>query len=236
MRHVFQDFCNRRGISFSVLTENQGRVELVVAKQGKEGLEVIFDPKSSNVNSFKSHPGLRGIHVIRHPLNLVISGMAYHRNTDEEWANIPRETLGNLSIRQHLCRLSDHDALLYEINSARDGILDMYGWDYTDPRFLNVHFEDFRPDYDGVMLRIAGFLGYDGDEFVETAIPHDLTRKSSEEIRSMEHVTNKGRSGRDYREILTGEHYARFSSLYPDDLFEVLGYPPVPELESAVNS
>ena len=88
----------------------------------------------------------RGSHMIRDPRDVVVSAYFYHLRTTEAWALEPREEFGGLSYQAHLQQLDRHEGLLAEIRrSASTVITDMTRWDYDDPRFLELRYEDSDP-------------------------------------------------------------------------------------------
>ena len=130
----------------------------------------------------------RGVHVVRDPRDLVVSGAAYHRrcaeawcvNTDfdatapigfprvpysqerrpEEWKRRYLADLAGRSYQEHLRDLDNDDGLLYEMRRyALWTTEQMLAWDYTDPRIIEVKMEDLAADFDGAWARIFSHLG-----------------------------------------------------------------------------
>jgi len=170
-----------------------------------------------------------GIHVVRHPLDLICSAYRYHLLGNERWLNIPdtgdRPHLNGLTYKQKLSTFSVRDGVLFEMKHFSSHILgNMYDWDYEDRRFLNVKFEDTVLDFDGTLSNIFSFVGLDPSECLPIAQQFDLQRLGQERIDAISHVTNKNGnlSWKDY--FVDDEMIDQFRKCFPDDLLSKLGY------------
>ncbi len=132
----------------------------------------------------------RGVHVVRDPRNLAVSGYAYHRRCREEWcintnfdATPPIEyprvpysqerrsedwkrrylvDLAGRSYQEHLQRLAPEEGLLFEMRHyALWTTEQMLAWNYSDPRILEVKLEELSTQFDAVWLNIFTHLGFD---------------------------------------------------------------------------
>ena len=176
---------------------------------------------------------IRGIHVVRHPLNIILSGYRYHRICKENWAIKPGAKTGadgvcydfqGMSYQQKLNSLSESDGIKHEMRGrSYNAIMDVYRWNYEDSRFLNLRFEDIVEDFDGQMSRAFAWLGLPVDRCLEVAQQHDLMRMSTETIHGNPHVTDKGRFGNRIIQ-LSPELSKEFDSIYPADILDRLGY------------
>ena len=173
-----------------------------------------------------------GIHVVRHPLELISSAYRYHLAGEEKWFSTresgKRFGLKGLSYRQNLSKLSVRDGILFEMRSfSAEKIMEMYKWDYQDTRFLNIKLEDVIANFDATLSRAFSFIGLDPSESLAVARRFDINRLSQTRIAKMNHVTNKNGS-------LTWRHYFsdadmidQFSRMFPKDLLPKLGYSPL---------
>ena len=178
-------------------------------------------------------PGLKGVHVVRHPHNVIKSAYRYHKTCQESWAiDINARTgadginynFDGLSYQQHLNLVNEHDGLLVEMRGRSfNALMDAYAWDYADRRFLNVRLEDITTDFDGCFRAIFEWLELPVQTCLDIARCHDLARMTPEAIVANLHITDKRRRGASIDE-LDPALLDQFSKLYPADLISRLGY------------
>lgn len=166
----------------------------------------------------------RGIHVIRDPRDVIVSGAFYHVKSDEGWLHVPREDLGGRTYAEAISGLERReDRILFEMEHAGgDTIRDMLAWDYGRPEFLEIRYEDLIVDEDLVLFhRIFTHLGFPGDWIPSLlAIARDFSLFSGK-IRRSVHI----RSGKQkqWAERFRDLHRRRFLELFGDALVR-LGY------------
>lgn len=136
--------------------------------------------------------GVRGVHVIRDPREVVVSGYLYHLRTDEAWCTnddfrvvgpigFPQvpferltdteeekaaylERLGGRSYRENLRSRSREEGLVFEMDGyAGRTIRDMLAWLPGRPGFLELKLEEIMADYDAAWERIFGHMGLSGN-------------------------------------------------------------------------
>ena len=179
----------------------------------------------------------RGVHVVRHPFNVIRSACRYHKVCSERWAvdpaaNTAADGVGynfdGLSYQQKLRTLDEDAALQFEMRGrSYDAIMDAYRWDYSDTRFLNVRYEDVVVDFRTEFQRVFDWLQITDNRLLDIASRHDLNRMSAAAVGANAHVTDKdlrGASVSDLPASLEGE----FRRLFPDDILHRLGYPAAP--------
>ena len=178
---------------------------------------------------------ITGLHVIRHPLEVICSAYRYHLVCKELWCIENRPSrfvrhldLGGLTYQERLRSLPLREGILFEMRGASFAtIMDMYRWNYADERFLNVKLEDTAADFDATFARIFSFLGVDEEECLPLAIRHDVGRTAPEQLELMPHVTNKSRRSVTWPEYFSdGEMLDVFRLAFPADLLQKLNYPP----------
>ena len=108
----------------------------------------------------------RGLHLIRDPRDVILSGMHYHLRAPERWLHVPEAEYGGLSYQEKLNSL-DGDGRLY-LEMERLGawtIRAMVEWNYDDGRFFEARYEDLI-DGGGYALfeEILSFLGIVGSD------------------------------------------------------------------------
>jgi hypothetical protein len=171
----------------------------------------------------------RGSHVIRDPRDVIVSGYFYHLWTREKWAHEPGgPSWGGLSYQAYLNSVDRHQGLLAEIeHCAATTLADMSAWDYTQPEFLELRYEDLIADELSSFTRLFEFYGFD-----EKAVAEGMAVVERHSIRSRPPAPNpegerpshvrSGKSGQ-WREQFGPEHVARFKKL-TGDLLVRLGY------------
>lgn len=136
-------------------------------------------PKSRLVLSIHSKLDLprlapyRGVHVIRDPRDMIVSGYHYHKWTHETWAHRPDEN--GQTYQGKLNAASKHDGLFMEIDHFiffyRDTLMN---WDMDDPDIMEVSFESLMgPERHRIYRDIFTHLGLEGGN-LELAV--DLMR------------------------------------------------------------
>jgi hypothetical protein len=170
----------------------------------------------------------RGSHLIRDPRDIVVSGYHYHLWTDEKWVHIPRPEYGGLTYQEYLRSLDREAGLATEISrTARLDFGDMGAWDYTQPEFLELKYEDFIDDeasHFARMFRHYGFNEAAVERSVDLALTCSFQRTTGRSIGQVQEGSHR-RSGKpgQWREVFTPAHKALFRELN-GDLLERLGY------------
>jgi hypothetical protein len=115
----------------------------------------------------------RGVHLMRDPRDMIVSGYHYHKWTHEPWVHRPDEA--GVSYQQKLNRADKRDGLFMEI----DHFIFFYratleAWDTDDPDILEVRYDDLMgPERDALYERMFGHLGLEGQDL---ALATDLMR------------------------------------------------------------
>lgn len=166
----------------------------------------------------------RGLHIIRDPRDVIVSGMFYHQKADEKWLDEPNDKFDGKSYREMIKGFdSIDDKITFEMeNRAKETIDDMISWDYDKVNFYETKLETLMTDYDLFEFhKIFTHLGFPGKH-----IPYLLKiayKRSifSGNLKGHHHV----RSGKtsQYKEYFKPEHKERFIELFGDVLIK-LGY------------
>ncbi|MEM9110969.1 MAG: sulfotransferase domain-containing protein [Planctomycetota bacterium] len=181
---VFRSICSVNGWTFEVL----------------HGMQTRF-PKNVDVAVF-SHslvdpsvirPPLLGVHVIRDPRDVIVSGYQYHCRTTEQWCTntdfsvtppilypqVPYsqqhrsevwkaeylKSLRNKSYQQNLLDRSQNDGLAFEINHYGTWTIEsMEEWDYTHDNILELRFEKLMGEYTDTFRLIFHHLQFSDEE------------------------------------------------------------------------
>jgi hypothetical protein len=166
----------------------------------------------------------RGIHLIRDPRDVIISGCFYHQKSKEEWLHRPSKDFQGLTYQQRINNCSNiDDKILFEMEHVgRETIEDMLNWDYTHPSFYELKYEDLIKDIDLVLFqKIFSFLGFPG-----SLIPSLLSISYKNSLFSGElHKSTHIRSGKpnQWKKHFKTLHKNRFLELFDNALIK-LGY------------
>ena len=152
MRNVFEEVCAAPGLSFC---KAPGRDRMV-----PEGFAVVQD---SNARLRRPREAV-GIHLFRDPFDMLISHIR-HAETTRDPAQ-PANRLRMADGRPYKAHLLERPTLaqkaMFEIDHIYGRTLrDMIGWDYDDPRFLNIALEAFGEAFGeaGMAADIAAEIG-----------------------------------------------------------------------------
>lgn len=168
----------------------------------------------------------RGSHLVRDPRDLVVSGYEYHLVTKEAWTQRPDPAYGGLSYQAHLHSLNEHDGVMAEIGWLAGGTAEaMARWDYDQPEFLELRYEDAFANEQATFEKLFRWYGVD-----EEALALALETVDRVSLKRGGALPNHARSGRpgEWRSRLAPDHIDRFKEL-TGDLVVRLGYETGPE-------
>lgn len=154
----------------------------------------------------------RGIHVMRDPRDMIVSGYHYHKWTHEDWVHRPDEN--GVSYQQKLNRADKRDGLFMEI----DHFIFFYrrtleAWDIDDPDIYEVAYEDLMgPDRDRIYAEMFAHLGLEGDtldlarDLMRLFEAKSRTGRSADKVAAKSHLRS-GKSGQ-WQAELDADHVA----------------------------
>ncbi|WP_168193071.1 sulfotransferase domain-containing protein [Rhodophyticola sp. CCM32] len=134
------------------------------------GRAVVVNWDSAFSDALLARDDLRGLHMIRDPRDVLISGMRYHQiapEAGEKALHVPRKELNGQSYQQHLKSLETlHEKMLFEMQNMHLRTLNqMTAWRYDRPNIHEVRYEDLMQDQDCAMFaNILDFLGFTGTD------------------------------------------------------------------------
>jgi len=162
MRHILRTICPLLNWRCSI--DNEPMTCNSADQARAAGFQVCFLQHGIQFKKVQStERPFRFVHVMRDPMEVVISGYKYHLKTTERWALRPDKRYNGTSYRQYLNTLSMTDGLRAELkHSMKDALKTM-------PRLLNrtqdrpctltLRLEDFERDWRGTTARLWDVLG-----------------------------------------------------------------------------
>jgi len=123
----------------------------------------IFFHDHSIFNLNLINDNYKGIHIIRDPRDVIISGCFYHQKSEEKWLHVPRQKFNGLTYQQKINAYDKiDDKILFEMeNSAARNLGKVMNWNYSNPNFLELQYENLIRDNTLVLFRrIFTFLGF----------------------------------------------------------------------------
>lgn len=179
LKSVFEEFCNKNNLVFQVRMGKQYEIP--------EGADFILFGHSP-IEIQNQPVGFLGVHVMRDPRDIVISGYLYHLRTTELWCihkdfdlsppidypNVPFSqrhraedwkkkyisSLRGCSYQEKLRSLSQEDGIAFEMQHyGKWTIENMMEWDYRKNNILEIGFEEIMMDYESTFRRIFLYLG-----------------------------------------------------------------------------
>ena len=143
-----------------------------------------------------------GVHFVRDPRDVIVSGYLFHQRTDEAWCvndnfeitgdiDFPQvafsqvhlthaekeeylEWLNGKSYQENISSLTQDDGLIFEMDGyAGRTIFCMRDWS-TNEQILEVRFEEITTNYDEMWMRIFTHLGFENKELAKAM---DIAKK-----------------------------------------------------------
>jgi len=220
MLKIFLGFENFRRPKYQFLY----RQDVPLPDIDHQRISIYFEPSGSYEKSANLAKHFRGLHVIRDPRDVIISGAFYHMRSSEHWLHLPRDDCNGSTYQELIKELDPESALFFEMERyGAHTIRQMANWDYSDSRFLNVKYEDLMRDEKQVLFEsIFQFLGLNNN-IIQEALAHTKSNTISpgDERPKDPHV----RSGapEQWRQTFKRAHGRRFLELFGNVLID-LGY------------
>ncbi len=183
--------------------------------------DIFFDDHSRmNVSLLENY---RGVHLIRDPRDVIVSGFHYHKWTAEEWANEPRSEFNGLTYKEQLNSLDDKQGLIFEMNHiGKETIHEMIRWDYDNEDFIEVKYEELLVTPVEIFTAIFKHYNFTPQAVLRCLeIADNYSFKKMKKNRTDMHL-RKGTSG-DWKNHFDKESRALFKTMFPNVLVS-LGY------------
>lgn len=124
------------------------------------GCDVIVDLHSA-FDLSKVGDDWAGLHVSRHPKDLIVSATHYHQKSNEAWLDVKKEKFKGKSYRESINDLETfEEKLIFEMNhSSGDNIDAMLHWRQNVSGFMEIKYEDVLGDsFEELIERICEHL------------------------------------------------------------------------------
>lgn len=195
------------------------------SEEEPERWDICFENHSNFERLLSREFEYRGVHIIRDPRDVMISGARYHLKAKEPWLLEPRSDLDGKSYQEFINGLPTfEDQVEFEMrHCGRWTTQEMLNWDYSNPSFYNVKYESLAVDYDLIEFKkLFEFLGFSGEQLdlaLECAFKGSLF---SGEVKAQNYTVNDG-SPAQFRTVYDERLKARFYTLFPNAVSR-LGY------------
>lgn len=210
---IFRRVCMYHGLKYN-FSDN---------KPTNNQYDIFFECHSSFDWDVLEQP-FRGLHLIRDPRDVIISGCFYHQVSHEKWLKTPRTDLKGLTYQQAINRYEKlEDKILFEMEHVGyRTISDMLNWNYANPCFYEGKYEDLIGDSDlDLFYEIFKFLGFPGSAIPSVlAVAYNKSLFSGVKNQSPHIRSGKKKQWVNYFEKI---HRKRFVELFGDGLLK-LGY------------
>jgi hypothetical protein len=193
-----------------------------------------YDPKADVIYNFRANLPLDGLsvfrasHMVRDPRDIAVSGYHYHLWTTERWVHVPREEYGGQTYQEYLGSLDPNEGIAAEIRRLSGRLFKgMAAWDYAQPEFLELRYEDVIADEPTWFTRLFRHYGFTEEAVAESVSIaggfsfSKITGRKIGEQQQGDHLRS-GRHGQ-WRDEFTPEHVTLFKEL-TGDLVVRLGY------------
>jgi hypothetical protein len=189
-------------------------------------------------------PPFRGSHLIRDPRDMVISGYFYHLWTAEPWVHIPMKKLlahkdphwpyfsesefGDKTYQQYLKSMDQEEGILTEIRrSAGYSLKHMAEWDYANPDFIEIKYENLMTDWENEFTRVFAHFGFNEQaikislEVADKLSFKNVSKRRVGQVKEKSHLRS-GRPGQ-WKDVFTASHKQKIKELFGSQLIQ-LGY------------
>ena len=244
LRKIFIDICARERWKFTSVR--------YLVDEPPDGDVVVFSHSNIDVENIK--PPYVGVHMIRDPREVVVSGYLYHLRTDEPWCisknfemkggrecfPVPEfrqhmneewkknylQMLGGMSYQEKLNSMPKDEGLEFEMKYYSSWTIgDMLAWKYDNPNVVEVKMEDASFDYDTLFSSIFSHL-----QFSENKIAEYMGIAGRHDLnrlgdKAVKKISHvRTRESKTWVSHLSKDNLNLFYKLYGNDVFSKLGY------------
>ncbi len=194
--------------------------------------QASFDPKADIIFDHHSYlkqanTNLRGVHIIRDPRDIIVSGYYYHLWTKEVWAHQPIAEFSGKTYQEKLNSVSKEEGLTLEIERCRFLFDRMQRWNYDNPQFMELKYEDVISNDLEVFREVFTFFDWKSS-FVDQALKivernsfKNATNREVGQKKKGDHLRS-GKPG-EWKGELSSKHLHEINIRYPN-VIKKLGY------------
>lgn len=171
----------------------------------------------------------RGIIILRHPYEVIMSGMRYHQITNEKWCHQPRSDLSlqNRSYQENLKSLkSEEEKITFEMKNCGHQAINGMLQSLNLHNFLYIHLEDLTIEHKFKLKETIKTISdhlrlpINHHQQIYKILKHHLKHKQDSP-----HVTNKNNHNPfTFHNHFTSKNYQEFDQLFPSNTLTQLGY------------
>lgn len=172
-------------------------------------------------------PNYISSHLVRDPRDIIVSAYYYHQYCKEDWCVAPNSDFG-MTYQEKLKTFPKEEGILFEMMHYTKVVLDiMAQWNYTDPKCLEMHYEDLIADSDKEFAKLFKHWGIgseDIDDCLEIARRYHMTSLTGRKVGELQYGSHM-RSGKpgQWKDEFTEELKSCFKSVF-GNLLVKLGY------------
>jgi hypothetical protein len=162
--------------------------------------------------------------IIRHPLEIIMSGVRYHQITHEKWCNIKNEKYNGVTYKEYIKNLNNDDKITFEMNNCTKTTIDNI---YNDMKYRNINnnilfirLEDLY-DKNNIPFLCEKIKTHCSETYDIDNIK--LTDSFFKCLQKSYHRTNKN-NNYTYKSSFKEKHITYFKKIFPSDIFEIMGY------------
>ena len=244
MGKVFREIAHANNWRFKTLAGKQNTIP--------EGRDIVLYAHSV-IDFKKFNKPFIGVHIIRDPRDIIVSGYLYHRRTQEKWCintdfsldepilspRVPYseeyksevwkkkyiKSLGGISYQQNLLRRSKSEGLKFEMDNFSCWTIEhMMEWDYGKKNILEVKFEDVMSSYDRAFQDIFEHLGFTNEQVKESLRVVEKHDLGRKSVKEINRIEHvSSRETNRWVDYFEGQHKNYFHKIHGSALVD-LGY------------
>ena len=166
----------------------------------------------------------KGLHIIRDPRDIIVSGCFYHAKSDEAWLHQPQKWYGNMTYHQKINSFNTfEERLFFEMDNCASWTINQIAeWDYQQTDMYEVKYEDLIVDRDlFIFHQIFHFLGFTENILLDCMYTAYENSLFSGKVSALKHI----RSGKaqQWKSFFNSAHKSKFKAKF-GDLLVHLGY------------